>query len=379
MDLLLRLKQISVSLLFLSIFMVQALFADTVRTTQDTIFSGKIIQQDGEQVIIETKSGEITIPRSIIKEIRLDSMDYRSASEKIEETKIEIDKIPLFLNKIEEHFKNGEMEETVSIYKGLSALGNALSDKQRGSIGNIAARAYFELDDWPASAEAIRRVAILIKEDVDKKRLLAVAEALEENKSPSIGSQTIDGFDHAIKSAMKWKADKIFDKAFSFVQDAKEINRRSNVDQALNIANIHLSEAEMYVPGYSFQRKQEFVKEMVDRMISSVQKAKIICTEDRKDLKRNYVGGVTDRKHAEAWNKQCQVYLDIIDASRSCLNNIKQLGQENSIEELYDTAEHEKLVKEIQELQFYDSDIQAGQRAIKVNGKKISLMKIGYN
>ena len=351
---------------------------DVIRTTAGTVFRGKVITQDGEKVVIETKSGQVTIPRAIIKELRLGNVDYRPASEKIKPVEIPADQAPGFLKKAEEHFKKGEMEQTAAICEGLMVLGGkVLSAQQRESAGKMMAGAYFELKDWQASARGLRRAAVSIGEETDRKRLMAVAEALEEHKPPSIGGQTVEGFAQAQQAAMKWKADRIFDNANEFVAEAKELHRRSSVERALEVAQIHLSKSEIYVPGYSIQRQPELIRTMAGRMISAVQKARVRCVEDRKVLKRSYVGSVVDRKHAEAWNKQCLDYLDIIDGARTCLNNVKHLGQTYPIKDLYKADEHKKLGEEIYKLQFYDSDIQAGKRTIKLKGKKIALIKFG--
>jgi len=354
-----------------------AVAEDVIRTTAGTVFRGKIIKQDGEKVVIETKSGQVTIPRTIIKELRLGKVDYRPASEKIKPVEIPEDQAAGFLKKAEEHFKKGEMQQTAAICEGLIVLGGkALSAEQRESTGKMLAEAYFELKDWPAAARGLRRAAVSISGETDRKRLLAVAEALEKHKPGSIGDQTVERFAQAQQAAMKWKANRVFDAANKFVEEAKEINRRSNVDRALEIAQIRLAKSEIYVPGYSIQRQPELVKTMVGRMISAVRKAKIRCTEQRKGLKRTHVGNV-DRKRAEAWNKQCRAYLDIIEGTRTCLNHIKQLGEKYQIKDLYKADEHKKLGEEMYKLQYYDSDIQAGRRTIKLKGKKIALIKFG--
>ena len=354
-----------------------AVAEDVIHTTTGTVFQGKIIKQDGEKVVIETKSGPVTIPRTIIKELRLGSVDYRPASEKIQPVEIPEDQAAAFLKKAEEHFKNGEMRQTAAICEGLMVLGGkVLEAEQRESMGKMLAGAYFELKDWPAAASGLRRAAVSISGETDRERLLAVAEALENHKPGSIGGQTVEKFAQAQLAAMKWKADQVFDAANKFVEEAKEIDRSSNVDRALEIAQIRLAKSEIYVPGYSIQRQPELVKTMVGRMISAVQKAKIRCTEQQKGLKRTYVGNV-DRKRAEEWNKQCQDYLDIIEGTRTCLNHVKQLGEKYQIKDLYNADEHKKLGEEMYQLQYYDADIQAGNRTIRLKGKKIALIKFG--
>jgi len=351
---------------------------DVIRTTAGTVFRGKVVKQDGEKVVIETKSGQVTIPRAIIKELRLGNVDYRLASAKIKPVEIPKDQAPGFLKKAEGHFKKGEMEQTAAICEGLMALGGkALSAQQRESAGKMLAGAYFELKDWPASARGLRRAAVSIGEETDRKRLLAVAEALEGHKPGSIGGRTVEGFAQAQQAAMKWKADRVFDDANRFIEEAKEINRRSSIERALEVAQIRLAKAEIYVPGYSIQRQPELVKTLVGRMFSAVRKARVGCVENRKVLKRSYVESVVDRKNAEAWNKQCLTYLNTIDKARTCLNNIKHLGQAYPIKDLYKADDHKKLGEEIYKLQFYDSNVQAGRRTIKLKDKKIALIKFG--
>ncbi|MBN2582126.1 MAG: hypothetical protein JXL80_03595 [Planctomycetes bacterium] len=353
---------------------------DTVKTKMGTTFRGKIVSEDGEKIVIETRSGPVTIPRAVVQEVRKAEIDYRSASEKIEAPEIRPEDAPKHIEEARKLAGKGEMTRAAALCEGLLNLpGGTLSNEQRETIGKTMAEAYFELKDWPAAARGLRKAAVAINVETDRDRLLAVAEAFEAHKPPTIGGQTVENFSQAQQAAMKWKAGEIFNYAKQYVDEMGEINRRSNVDRALEVAQIRLAKSETYMPGYSIIRSPELVKVMVERLMDAVGKAEKQLVERRKELMRGYVGHVTSRKYAEAWNKDCYVYLDIIDGAAGCLNNVTYLGERFSeTKDLYDTKAHEEHKKTVYGLQFYDEDIiMSGGRKIALKGNKIAPAKIG--
>jgi len=353
---------------------------DSVRTKAGTTFHGKIVSEDGEKVVIETRSGRVEIPRVVVEEIRKAGIDYRAASEKIDVPQIRPEEAPEYVKKARTHADKGEMKQAAAICEGLLGLpGGTLSSDQRVQVGTTMGEAYFELKDWPAAARGMRKATVAVTVETDRDRMLAVAEALEAHQVPSIGGQSVENFAQAQQAAMKWKAGEIFNYAKQYVDETKEINRRSSIERAMEVSRIRLARSETYVPGYSIVRAPDLAKAMVDRLMDAVGKAQAHLVERRKELVRGYVGGVTTRERAELWNKDCQIYLDILEGAAGCLNNVRYLGEQYPDAGFFDAKAHEQQKQTVYDLQFYENDISIGGRRIELKGKKIALMKIGGN
>jgi len=361
--------------------------ADYVKTTTDLVFHGKITEETPEQVVVLTKTGAVPIPRAIIKEVHKHGVDVRPASEKIAAVEIPPGQEAAFVDQAKALSIGGKHAEAAAICKSLMEPGptKALSDAQRDSVGRVAAVAYYELKDWPAAAAAIRYSAQVTKEEVGRNRLLAIAEALENNSPPRIGDETADHFDQAVTLAMKWKAERFFKEALDYALSLREYHRQEIIDRALDGATARLNKAEPYVPGISVTRQPEILRAMGTDMLAAVDKAIAKCTADRAEMIRVYAQRTASADIARAWNVRIGDYLSLRQAAEDCLTNIATMGANRPLKAAYKDEEYKqleeqtkKLAAAVEALKFYDADA-ADMRGnpIRIKGKMITLIRVG--
>jgi len=352
---------------------------DYIRTKAGVEFHGKIIEESGEQVVIQTRSGLVAIPRSVIAVMRKAKVDYRSASERIAATPIPEGEAASYLEKAGEHAAKGEHEAVVSICKGLMALKpNELTDGQREMTGKLSAQAYYVLKDWKAAAESLRFAARAVQNEVDRQRLLATAEAFSENTPPAIAGQTAESYLQAQQLAMKWKSDKVFVEAKTFVEETKETNRQEVVERVLKVGQGLLDKAEVYAPGYGGQRWPEVCKALVTRMMETVEKAAAECEVEREWLTRYYYRKIMTVDLSEQWNERCVNYLKLRQAAVDCLENVSYVEKNQPLKSAYSAEEfaglkkkRDELAKQFEGLKYYAHDTGQDNR-IKIKDKVIA-------
>lgn len=362
---------------------------DIVRTTKGLVYRGKITEEKPDKVVILTRSGPVTIPRQIIAEVRKTGVDYRAANEKIEAVEIPEGKEKAFLEKARKLVGDGKHAEAVAICKGLRAISpGRLTAQQRETVGKTLAQALFDLGDWPAAASGLNYAARAVTGDMDRQRIRAMAQALLANKPPTIGGQTADGFAQAMQAAMKWKADQLYDEAAKIVGDFKQVHQREPLEQILKTADARLTQAEVFVPGYSIQRWPEICRAMATRMLGTVEKAAGKCTEARKEFTRLYWQKVLTPQRAKAWNKDVNAYLKLRQAADNCLVNVTYIEENHPLKMAYKgdefkqfTEKRKRLAETVEGLRYYDQDAKApgrrGQITIRLKGKRIAPATVG--
>jgi hypothetical protein len=362
---------------------------DFVRTTKGLVYRGKITEDKPDKVVILTHSGPITIPRQIIAEVRKAGVDYRSANEKIEAVEIPEGKEAAFLARATKLVGDGKHAEAAAICKGLRAISpSRLTARQRETVGQTLGQAFFNLQDWPAAASGLNYAARAVTNEMDRQRIRAMAQALKANKPPTIGGQTVDGFAQAMHAAMKWKADQIYDEAAKIVNDFRQVHQRDPLDRILQAADARLTQAEVFVPGYSIQRWPEVCRTMTTQMVGTVEKAAGKCTGERKELIRLYWQRTLTVKRAKSWNEAVDNYLKRRQAAGDCLANVTHIEQNHPLKMAYKdnefkqfTEKRTNLAKTVEDLRYYDQDAKApGRRnpiTIRTKGKRIAPAIIG--
>ena len=360
---------------------------DYVKTTTGLVFPGKIVEDTPEQVVVLTKTGTVPIPRAIIKEVHKAGVDTRPASEKISAATIPEGQEAAFAEKAKALAGEHKYTEAAALCKALMEDGptRALSEAQRDGVGRVASLAFFELKDWPASAQGLKYSARTVKEEVHRDRLLAMAEALEANQPPTIGEQAAGNFDEAMSLAMKWKADRIFKDALEYALNVKDFNRKEAVDRAIQGASIRLAKAEAYVPGTSVMRWPEICRALVTSMTGMVERAITKCTHARTEMTRLFWQRAASVNIGLEWNAKTTVYLGLRQAAVDCLSLVVAIDAQHPLKAAYKDEEYKqfgeqlkKLDSELSGLQFYDADAQdPSGRVIRSKGKRIELVKFG--
>lgn len=361
---------------------------DYIRTTTGTEFRGRITEETGEKVTIRTQSGPVSIPRSVIAELRKAGVDYRPPSERVAAVEIPEGEEAKYLERARASLKEGKYEDTVGVCKGLMACkAGRLAADERDTVGKTVAQAYFELKDWKAAAGGLRYAARSIPADneVDRKRVEAMAEALEKSEPPSIAGETAENFAQAMSLAMRWKADQIFDDVKTYVVDNKDLQLREVLERTLKTGKENLARSEPYVPGYSVEKWPEVCKTVVTVMLDTVQKATVECTEEREWLERYCWQKTVSVKYAVAWNDRCYPYLRLRNAAENCLENVGFIDETEPLKKACSDEEYKKLgeartnlAKTLEDLKTYSANVKLPNgRELQTKGKTIQPTRIG--
>jgi len=359
---------------------------DYIRTTTGIVFEGRITEETADKVTIQTSSGPVSIPRSIIEELRKADVDYRTPSQRIEAVEIPAGKEAEYVARAKAQLKEGKYEETAGVCKGLMdlAVTAKLTNEQRDTVGKVAAEAYFELKDWKAAAGGLVYASRAVDSEVDRDRIRAMAEALEQNEPPGIGGRTVESFTQAMSAAMDWKAAAIFEETKAFVADVKETHRDEIVKRALKAADQKLAQAESFVPGYSVQKWPHVCKAMAVQMVGTVEQATVVCEQEREEMTRVYWQKVISRRVAAAWNERCIAYLKLRQASEGCLENVQYIEDNQPLKMAFDDGEWKgfkekrgKLTGKVEELKYYARNAKdVKNRDIHIKGKRIAPPKL---
>lgn len=346
-----------------------------VHTTTGMRFVGKLLKEDGEKLSLQTRSGTVDIPRSVIDRIERPEADTRPASERIAAQEIPAGEEVAFLEKADEAFKEGKFETVVAICKGLQPQISALAAAQRESMHKMAAAAYFEFKDWKATVVSLRFAARAVEADMDRRRLDAVAEALEASTMPDVAGQTVQNFEQLKTAAMKWKAEQYLNQAIQFMHSQKELHRQEALSNSLDVARKTLGNSEAFVPGFSIERWSDVVKATADYMIEAVERVVPRLTEEREELVRTYVGAISSMRHAAARNELVVAYLSKRSASAGVLVNLQWMEENSGVKDIYKKDKAAALEKKIEDLRFYHRD--PPNNRIRLKGLEIKPMSIG--
>ena len=346
-----------------------------VHTTTGLRFVGTLISEDGEKISLQTRSGAVEIPRSLVKRIDRPNEDRRPASERIAAQEVPAGQEVEFLLKADEAYKAGDFQTVVAISKGLQPRIAALNPSQREANFKLAAGAYFELKDWRATAVSLRFAARALESDIDRQRLDAIAEAIEAANMPDVGGQTVENIEQLKAAAMKWKAEQCLKQACDYMINQKELHRQEALEKALDVARQTLGRAEAFVPGFSIERWNDVLKASAGYMLAAVERAIPRLEEDRNELVRTYMGAVASVRHAATRNELVISYLSRRSAASGTLSNLEWMEKNSETKELYEKDKATALGKQVEDFRFYHSDpINA---RVKIKGLEIKPMSIG--
>ncbi len=351
----------------------------SVHTTTGLRFVGRLISEDDDKLTLQTRSGEIDIPRRIISRIDRAKEDRRPASERIAATEVPPGQEAEFLQKAGEAFKANEHETVVSICKGLRARSSDLEAEQRETMHKLASASYFTLKDWRATALHMRFASKTVESDIDRQRLEAIAEAVEASNMPDVGGKAVATFDELKQVAMKWKADQIVKQSIDYMLGQRDLHRQESLAKALEVAKQTLAGVEVYVPGYSLEQWPQVVKATADFMLTAVERAVPRMEDEREELVRTYVVAIGSPRHAASRNELVIAYLTKRIASASTLENLTWLEETHEdVPELYNKETAGNLAKKVEELRFYHKEpINASRFRIQIKGLEIKPMQIG--
>ena len=327
---------------------------DEVVTYSGKTYTGAIVREDNETVIIKTEEGVVEIPRKTVR-----SME--KGPEKPAKKLPPIVPKPIEPEKADEAFKEakagvgwGMWRDAAATLEGLLLLDEkAFGDEDRLSAAGALVTCYIEMKDAHGAARSFSRRAMLVGDAKVRQRLLATAEALRETGHLKILGKTIKDYDSAVEAAMPWKAEQILGETRDIIKRSKFLERAERLERAALAAQDKLEEADRYVPGFSAKQRKAVIGDLLETVMEGARDAVRVCTEEREALTRTRTSSVASKRHALAWNQKASVYMARRQAAEEALGNLKPFAEKFEVTDLLDEAACEELLAKLDDLQYY--------------------------
>lgn len=365
--------QVAVASVALAVMAVMAssASADRVVTKSGQTFTGIILEETDQAVVIQTMSGKMTILHDMIARI-----EREGAVVEVRITPAVVDplKAAEAFADAQEAIRQNDWVRAGSLLEGLLRLeAAAFPQEDRLTATAALVTCYLQVNDAQGAAGALRQRAALAALETDKKRLVAAAEALEASGKPMIGEAAVGRFEEAMKAGTQWKAHQILDIAKQAGSSATVLNAMDRVDRSALGCLARLGEADLYVPGFSQAHRQEVLASLADNIMDGGRRAVVLCTEERKDLSRFWKTSVYGVKYAVAYNEKASVYLARRQAAEDGLKNLKPFGEKYEVPALFQEREQEvtDLLAKLEDLKYHE------KRAGMQERYKIALRQIG--
>jgi len=368
--------------------------ADRITTTSGQTFTGKILDETDQAVVIQTMSGKVTVPRDTINTIEKEGgaevvVDPAKAAEAFKEAKSAI--------------AAGDWRRAGNLLEGLLKLDTGSFPKEDRLAASAAlVTCYLQIKDAKGAAAALRLRANLVASETDKKRLLAAAEAMDAPGKSIIGGTAVGRFEEAMEAGTEWKAQQILELAKQVGASATGLNVMYRLDRATQGCLAKLAEADLYVPGFGQAHQTEVVATLTDNILDAARKAVDVCTADRKEISRLWQSILDDLKKAaeeearrakgslpskspltlaaqhpaiRLYNQKASEYLTQRQVGEDMLGNLQPFAEKYEAPDLYQKSEQEvkDLLSKLNDLKYHE----------KLQGMKewslISLWKIRSN
>jgi hypothetical protein len=347
--------------------------AAEVVTKSGQTFTGRIVEETDQAVVVETMSGKVTVPRDTIERIQRNGEE---AGAKILAAVVDPLKAKEAFEEAQEAIRRDDWARAGSLLEGLMRLDPAVFPQENRLTATAAlVTCYLQVKDAKGAATALRMRSGLVALEADKKRLLAAAEALEASGKPMIGETAVGRFEEVMEAGTAWKAHQVLEVAKRAAASALGLNAMDRLERAAQGCLGRLGEADLYVPGFAQAHRAEVLAALADNILDGAQRAVEICTEERKDLSRFWQTSVYGIKYAQAYNEEASAYLDRRQAAEDALKNLKPFGEKHAAPDLYKEREPTvtDLLTKLEDLKYHEKREGMKERYA------IALRKIGSN
>jgi hypothetical protein len=329
-----------------------AAMADTVVTTSGQIFSGQVLEESADKVVIKTDSGTVTVPRATISVLE---RGKAPAAPVITPERIPPGCAPKAFEEAKAAIAKANWVKAGCLLAGLLELSaGALSPDSRLAATAALTTCYLQIKDGAGAARTLRQRADVVPAEGDKRRLLAAAEALQKG-STVLNGKAVSTYEEAIAAAMEWKTAQVVAEAKDLSVKAGALNDPGKLEAAGKRCLDRLNEADLYTPGASTGRRKEVFAALADNIMTAGRRGVEKCTRERKDLSRYWQTSAADARYAAAYNTEVSRYLTTRQAAEDALRNLKVFAAKWQIPELY--AERDKdctaLLTQLDELQYH--------------------------
>lgn len=364
-----------------------AALADRIVTTSGQTFTGKITEENEENIVIETMSGTVTIPRSAIES--LDKIDGTGSGE-LRPALIDPERADEAFDEAKEAVADKDWTKAAGLLEGLLALDRKAFPHEKRLVATVGlVNCYLEICDAGGAVRALQRRAGLVASEADKKRLLAAADVLEDAKGFVIAGKVVKRYDDVMAAAMESKAQQALDLALEAAASATRLDKAHTLKRTARTCFDKLEQADLYMPGFSAEHRTEVLASLRDNVLGGAQRAVKLCTDERKDLTRLRQSIIDNfkkeadaakkareaakkakkplppespvtltRLHADllAYNQKASAYLARRQAGEDALGNLETLVERFDVPDLCKEHEEEiqNLLEKLNNLQYHE-------------------------
>ncbi len=358
-----------------------SVWADTVTMKSGETFTGAIVGQTDEAVVLKTISGKMTIPMRNVKTVARDgdAGDAKPGTEAPDKPPPKIVAIEVVPAKADEAFKQarsalvgGQWVEAGGLLEGLLRLDlkHFPREKRLAATGALIT-CYLQIKDARGAATAIGRRASLAEAENDRRRLVGAADMLRERGSTKVGEKHLGRFEEVMEAAMPWQAEQCLATARKVAREASGLNDRGRLNDAAEKALAQLAKANVYVPGFSEKHREAVLAALVTNVLDGAREVIAYCETVRPELAKRRLSSVVSKPAALAWNKVARGYLGRRQAGADALNLLPTFTARHKVPALYTRHEKEvkKLLAELDEYQYYPKGTRWGPYAPRTNAQ----------
>ena len=348
--------------------------ADRVVLKTGETFTGTIIEEDATAVVLKSISGTTRIPRSAIKTIEKaeaapkptpgkkpepgekPTPGEKPAPPKIVPVEVAAAKAADALKQARSALVAGDWVKAGGLLEGLLTLDqNTFKYDDRVRATGALITCYLQIKDAQGAAKAIARRAQLARDPNDKTRLLGAAEALRTLGSVKVGAKTLSRFEEVLEAAMPWKAGQCLEAAKQHARKARRLNERAQLDKAADQVIKALNEANVYMPGFSAQHRQEVLEVLVNNILEAGRAAAAHCKKWRPELTRTHRQSLVTKALAMQWNARAKPYIETRAIGEQAVKNLKAFTIKYKAADLYaqNEAEITQLLADLHDYQYY--------------------------
>lgn len=331
---------------------------DRIVTKSGETFTGTVVSEDKDKVVLKTLSGTMTILRDTIKTLEKTGEEAKPPSSPPQVVVVPVDpaKAAQAMADAKAAVAAGEWIKAAGLLEGLLLLDEkAFSVDDRLAATGALTICYLQIKDPQGAAKTLTRRALLATDPSDKRRLLAAAEALRTANSVQIGGKTVSRFEDLLQAAMNWKADQVLAEARDLATRAVRLMDAAQLERYAAGCQKKLAEADVFVPGYSAAHKKEPLMVLVTGVIDGAKDTVEYCTKERQELTRVRTASVFSKPAAKAFNDRAGPYLARRQVAEEALKNLKNFTSRFEMAAQY--AANEAAVKDflekLDDLQYY--------------------------
>jgi len=341
-----------------TIVAVSPALADRVVTKSGETFTGTLVEDTKEKIVLRTLSGTVTIPRDAVKSVEKAGEEAKPPAPPPQVVVVPVDpaKAPQALQQAKAAIAAGEWIKAAGLLEGLMLLDErAFAADDRLAATGALVTCYLQIKDAAGAAKSLSRRAALAPDANDKRRLVAAAEVLRTVGSVEIGGKTLSRLDEVVETAMAWKAQQCLKDATDIAAKARGIDVPAQLERAATGMLKKLSEADVFVPGFSAAHRTEPLAALVNNVIAAAKQAVDYCEKVRPELTSTAVSSVSSRAAANAWNDRAIPYFARRQAAVDALKNLPAFAAKFDIADVYKANETvvKDLLVQLDDYQYY--------------------------